>query len=818
MHLRALQSFVVLVILSLVGVAQAYSPPPAGIQGLLSTRCSVTLQAEPPIIDKGQTTKLIWTTQKAASASIDNGVGTVSPVSGGSIEVKPSQTTTYKITAYCLFGGSASATAIVVVGPEPRVVIDLVPTFIYEGQTAQIQWQAFNVREASIDQGIGKVFAGNPTNYGNGTLSVRPIETTTYTISGVGLQGSLVSAQATLIVATVPRVTLKADPSSINYGDASDLVWTTKYADTAEIDNGVGSVSPVSAGQLSVSPTKTTLYTITAKKTYRQPNGAEITLIAKASAYVFVNWPGPLVTLEADPARIRQNDLSKLKWTIRYATEAVIDNGVGIVYQNGDGRPVTGEASVRPLSTTTYRITARDGEGRTVSAEATIEVSNSELSIILPPKLIMTPDQLYFGGNTYRFNPAKPEFVLTSGDAANYRVEVRELNFGWDNDTRGNYYSLTINSIFPQHGIARTKQMLDRVAWLIEKSIHPAEAADPYGLKLTFKQPVTEAAIDSLSDSLLAGGNRFNARLADGRCQAGEQSAYICLTSTTRFNDQSLSRELAVNLVQVIPLDALIIEGNVAGTTLDRFRIGDHAIAVGGQVKDVRASTKLNDYLTGSNLTWDKLSPQIDALYARRGQATAIAANDIGLQGNNGSFPADRPCVPTCTWNLNAVGNDPGGSGSSTFSTPPEGKLWNIDPTKDGNADFVLGRVGQNDMINFTGSGTIVLPGKLTVNGKIKCTQGTRLAILAKGGIEFNTNDVECGAYTAMGGSITLANNGYQPTDGLVKAILVARDDVILPSPDRLEAPYQIKYDQQYALNPTVLFKELLKLIISSNS
>src|SRR5690349_11847549 len=50
---------------------------------------TATLTASPTTIMPGQTATLGWTTTNASAASIDNGVGTVTPVGGGSVAVQP---------------------------------------------------------------------------------------------------------------------------------------------------------------------------------------------------------------------------------------------------------------------------------------------------------------------------------------------------------------------------------------------------------------------------------------------------------------------------------------------------------------------------------------------------------------------------------------------------------------------------------------------------------------------------------------------------------------------------------------------------------
>ena len=60
---------------------------------------TVTLSASPTSIFAGQSVTLTWTSTNATSVVLDNNLGAVQPVSGGSITVSPTQTTTYTATA-----------------------------------------------------------------------------------------------------------------------------------------------------------------------------------------------------------------------------------------------------------------------------------------------------------------------------------------------------------------------------------------------------------------------------------------------------------------------------------------------------------------------------------------------------------------------------------------------------------------------------------------------------------------------------------------------------------------------------------------------
>src|SRR5213082_2128529 len=88
---------------------QVEAPPPPA-------RPTVTLQANPTTINKGESSTLSWNSTDATQLSIEPGVGTVT--AQGSTKVSPTDSTTYTITATGP-GGSATATAAVSVNAPP---------------------------------------------------------------------------------------------------------------------------------------------------------------------------------------------------------------------------------------------------------------------------------------------------------------------------------------------------------------------------------------------------------------------------------------------------------------------------------------------------------------------------------------------------------------------------------------------------------------------------------------------------------------------------------------------------------------------------
>src|SRR5260370_42223628 len=95
------------------------TPPPPPPPPAAAASPTVTLQATPASVNKGESSTLSWNSTDATKLSIAPEVGDITPQ--GSTKVTPSDSTTYTTTA-CGPGGSASATATVTVNSPPPPV------------------------------------------------------------------------------------------------------------------------------------------------------------------------------------------------------------------------------------------------------------------------------------------------------------------------------------------------------------------------------------------------------------------------------------------------------------------------------------------------------------------------------------------------------------------------------------------------------------------------------------------------------------------------------------------------------------------------
>ena len=124
-------------------VAQA--PPPAAPPP--AAQPTVTLQASPTSINKGDTSTLSWSSTNATQLTVAPDVGTVAPQ--GSTKVTPTDSTTYTITASGP-GGSATSSARVTVAAPPAPAPPVQNATMEEMFLKEVQDAYFDLDKADI--------------------------------------------------------------------------------------------------------------------------------------------------------------------------------------------------------------------------------------------------------------------------------------------------------------------------------------------------------------------------------------------------------------------------------------------------------------------------------------------------------------------------------------------------------------------------------------------------------------------------------------------------------------------------------------------
>lgn len=228
-------------------------PPPA----------IASFTAFPAIVAEGKSTTLSWNVSDAATVSIDNGVGIVT---GNSVTVQPSSSTTYTLTVTSASGAMVSAQTTVQVVATPVVAsFSAAPAIIGIGQTSTLSWSVIGATGISINNGVGPVTGTSVT--------VTPSKTTTYTLTATNTLGSVsvsATAQTKITVSSTPPPVISAfNASAASVGPGGIITLTAVFTPTdgtatATINHGVGTVtSGVPVDTLPISSSTTFTLTVT---------------------------------------------------------------------------------------------------------------------------------------------------------------------------------------------------------------------------------------------------------------------------------------------------------------------------------------------------------------------------------------------------------------------------------------------------------------------------------------------------------------------------------------------------------------------------
>jgi flagellin-like protein len=319
------------------------------------TPAITSFTASPSTITAGQSSTLQWTVTGATTVSIAPAPGTVTATTGTQ-SVTPTATTVYTLTA-TNSSGSVTATATVAVGSSNLPVVTgftASPSSIASGQYSTLQWTVTGATTVSISPTPGAVSATT------GTQSVSPATTTVYTLTATNSYGTI-AATATVTVGSAGQPAINsftASPGTITAGQSSVLQWAVTGATSVSISPVPGIVSSTTGTQ-SVSPTTSTVYTLTATNSSGTVT-ASATVTIGSTALPVIN------SFTASPPTISYGQSTNLIWSVTGATSLTIDQGVG-TFTFGNQKQVT------PITTTTYTATATTSAG-SVTAFVTVTV------------------------------------------------------------------------------------------------------------------------------------------------------------------------------------------------------------------------------------------------------------------------------------------------------------------------------------------------------------------------------------------------------------------------------------------------------------
>jgi len=314
--------------------------------------------ANPASIQPGQSSTLTWVVQGATSVSISPGIGSVN-ASSGSTSVTPTQTTTYTLTATGASGSVNQSVTVTVGTPTagtPQILrFEANPLSIAPGGQSTLSWTTSGATQVSISPNVGNVTA-------NGSTTVQPSATTTYTLTATSADGKSVTAPVTITVApaSIPQIlTFVATPQNISPGQSTKLCWQVNGSTNITITNVGSNLNTNDCA--TVTPPITTTYTLTATNSAGQIQGNVTVNVGTVQILSFT--ASPVYSIVAAGA-------VTLSWTTANATSVVLIGG-DISPTNLDPN---GSFVVHPTSNETYTLTAYGPGGQTVSVSISVFV------------------------------------------------------------------------------------------------------------------------------------------------------------------------------------------------------------------------------------------------------------------------------------------------------------------------------------------------------------------------------------------------------------------------------------------------------------
>ncbi|MBN2463306.1 MAG: fibronectin type III domain-containing protein [Dehalococcoidia bacterium] len=164
--------FSVLALLSVCSFISCRPEPPA----------IVLFSATPSEINLGESTNLKWLIKDATNLTIDQGIGEVTAT--GSIELSPTKTTAYTLTATNA-GGTVSKSVVIYVNPPPPPVADTTPPIIKSVLALSETETETVVTWVTNEPSSSKVEYGETTEYGSTATSDELTTTHSITLSNL---------------------------------------------------------------------------------------------------------------------------------------------------------------------------------------------------------------------------------------------------------------------------------------------------------------------------------------------------------------------------------------------------------------------------------------------------------------------------------------------------------------------------------------------------------------------------------------------------------------------------------------------------------
>jgi uncharacterized repeat protein (TIGR01451 family) len=232
------------------------------------------------------------------------------------------------------------------------------PSSITVGGTATLAWQTSHATRVVINNGLGEVAA-------DGSVSVSPLNTTTYQLTAFGTDNRSVNCSVPVTVTTTNTAPVceyfTVTPGSLGVGGGNvTLNWKVLNATNISISPTIGAVAAQGSQVTNVTNSTNFVLTATDADGERVTCGAPVTVANEPVLTCQDN-----VTFTASDYSIKEGEDSTLNWS----TTNVDTVSISVI----NATSLSGSKTVDPRSDTTYVLTAKKGS-KSVDCPLRIEV------------------------------------------------------------------------------------------------------------------------------------------------------------------------------------------------------------------------------------------------------------------------------------------------------------------------------------------------------------------------------------------------------------------------------------------------------------
>jgi hypothetical protein len=316
-------------------------------------------------------------------------------LTGSSVTVFPTSTTTFTVTGTSANGCSNTSTRTITVNPAPIISTSANDYSICVGSSTTL-----NATGASS-------YTWQPGNISGQNITVTPSVTTTYTVTGVGSNACTGTSTLTITVAQGPTLNTSATATSICVGSSTTLT-------ASGASNYTWLPGNFSGPSITVSPTVTTTYTVTSTGA----NGCTST----ATRTITVN-PIPTITTSTNNTVV----------CLGASTTITASGASSYVWNPGN---ISGSSiTVTPNATTTYTVTGTNAQGCTNTATRTIVVNPVPSVAVSTNSTVVcsgaSVSLVASGANTYTWQPGNltgSTVTVSPASSTTYTVTGASIN------------------------------------------------------------------------------------------------------------------------------------------------------------------------------------------------------------------------------------------------------------------------------------------------------------------------------------------------------------------------------------------------------